>query len=583
MAYSSTLNPIFLKLSPANWWQLLIDSVDHPIGPKRFEDEEPGYLKSMFSGLNYLLKTLGKPLTPELLIELHDQSVSHTYSLLKTGTDSHALEKFPTGVRGGYAVTFGLVAHGKEQNCTKNGFIELLNRLAAGDTSFYIQDSQLNFKIDSQSIPKPLTPEYIEEAWQQIQIYPSSVNTRCESKAEIIQNLKNKITIYEQNIKQAQTRRQKILAIAAFIHDLEVYHCFGDGNCRTFGVFLSKKLLVDNGFPPAILPYRDRIDAHSTEEIADQLELGIDNYINLENINLPSHTEILYLKNNDYLARYLAEHTLLSMPIWPKINSNEQQRAITLVKEALLTLDCISKSQLKSVTEVICEQVKKSIYKKSYCKQALCFNSQNEYGIYFKSSFDSILHGDALSLDELKAKLSETDQRRYKTGDATVKLRLSFNNLLSDLSRLHHSRKASANNNISHYITARLLAPITTIKTNHELLDSLGVQTNKRTLLYLIFNEFLSDKDFSNLDQETQATLQDEVINFILTETQDRNSQLSNPISATLLSRAQEKLLTSPKLETLLANYNSEAQKVNSLYQPAFAPAIGLPQALCHH
>ncbi|MFJ1269205.1 hypothetical protein ACD661_11615 [Legionella lytica] len=57
-----------------SFWRLFIDgNRQEQVGPRGFEKNEPGYLKSIQNGFGFAMDSLDKPLTVHFLIQLHDR------------------------------------------------------------------------------------------------------------------------------------------------------------------------------------------------------------------------------------------------------------------------------------------------------------------------------------------------------------------------------------------------------------------------------------------------------------------------------------------------------------------------------
>ena len=81
---------------------------------------------------------------------------------------------------------------------------------------------------------------------------------------------------YYHQIESARTEKQKLEAIGDLCRRLEIYHVFPDGNQRTIAFALLTKLLIENGFSPAILEYPTLFDGMFTlREIVQQIEQGM--------------------------------------------------------------------------------------------------------------------------------------------------------------------------------------------------------------------------------------------------------------------------------------------------------------------
>lgn len=86
---------------------------------------------------------------------------------------------------------------------------------------------------------------------------------------------------YYQLITTACAPIDKLIVIVKTIQSLEQLHPFIDANCRTFCMLLLNKLLVENGFPLAILPDPNRFDLYSVHELLIDVIAGMENTFTL--------------------------------------------------------------------------------------------------------------------------------------------------------------------------------------------------------------------------------------------------------------------------------------------------------------
>ncbi len=71
----------------------------------------------------------------------------------------------------------------------------------------------------------------------------------------------------------------KCLAIiAACCQQLEWLHPFADGNCRTFGMILLNRLLIENNFYPCIMDDPNQLDCFSINELVEAIKKGMRNF-----------------------------------------------------------------------------------------------------------------------------------------------------------------------------------------------------------------------------------------------------------------------------------------------------------------
>ncbi len=392
-------------------WRLLIDVPEQEMfGPHWMETEEPGYLKSMFYGLNFMLETISEPLCIDYLVELHDRCVAFIQKKFivdaANGIEEY-FESFPKGLRENYGVEFGLIAEGPTSNCSKKGIAELLHKMAAGDDYFTIQTENCSIFFNAKTVKAPVDDKIIEQVWSSVMTGCHIISINGLSKTLLANRLNLIISRYNENISKASTDIEKIKAIAICIHDHELTHPFPDGNCRTFAVLLLNKLLIQQGFTPAILTCRDRFDAYSIEELVQEIYVGMDNFIRVQHsVECNNHQlNIIYCHNNPIIARLLANVVLFKLPQWNSISQGEKTKVRQIIERvfASSSIDALNYEQLQAVLGLLSMHIQKAIYKKSsYQSFSLLFGLEKKsHGIHFDSLINQHLHSNAISYEKL--------------------------------------------------------------------------------------------------------------------------------------------------------------------------------------
>ncbi len=375
-------------------WRILVDLIDHEKeGPAWMADEEPGYLKSMFNALNFVLETLDTPLSTDHLIDLHAAAVKYTHRketwLAANPDDSEQeeisvnLELFTTCLRQGYAAEFGLqIMEDQQTNCSKKGVAELLNKLAQGDNYFSIINSDLSIQINTKTIEQFTD---VEEVFKLIQGNEFRISTKAASVETIRARIDNIISNFHLEISAAITQENKISAIARCVRDLELTHPFDDGNCRTMAVILLTKLLLQQQLSPAILEYRDKFDAFSINELCEEIKHGMSRFQNKENIEkgndfFDKNVPLLYLDGNKFITKILAmqlTNDVMSKgePILIKHGQNGIYKAIETA---------IQESQLDSLTQVQFLELKRQL--PSLIKESIQIPQGNFFTRFFKAA-----------------------------------------------------------------------------------------------------------------------------------------------------------------------------------------------------
>lgn len=90
----------------------------------------------------------------------------------------------------------------------------------------------------------------------------------------------------------------KCLAIiAACCQQLEWLHPFADGNCRTFGMILLNRLLIENNFYPCIMDDPNQLDCFSINELVEAIKQGMRNFASIYS------TPVRDLKTSHHLTK----------------------------------------------------------------------------------------------------------------------------------------------------------------------------------------------------------------------------------------------------------------------------------------
>ncbi len=243
----------FVSFPKDQMWRLFIDWKSQTEGADCFDKREPGYRGGMENGFRYLRDHLGKRLDAGDFCKIHDlcvDGVRNDHGSFQKGFSAGAEYPFP---------------HNKE---------------------IYQAHPE-----DSAS------PEAIKEAFEKglYSGYPNDMpdsgrflghyddcNMRGLSSDSPWRTRKRLNKLFDQyytRIRWASSDREKLIAIVDLCAALEVYHVFKDGNQRTIAFILLPKLLIENGFFPAILEYPHMFDGiFTTNEMVQQLRQGIERF-----------------------------------------------------------------------------------------------------------------------------------------------------------------------------------------------------------------------------------------------------------------------------------------------------------------
>ncbi len=361
------INKNLPELSVQHYWRLLVDRpVQTQIGPTWREQNEPGYLKSMFTGFEFMLKTLYEPLTVDSHEHLHNAAVSHTQYLQKfdTADGIHTqLVDFPQGYRDNDYVEFGLVAEGPGQNISLAGLRELLEKMARGDSYFFIQ-ADIDTIASSETLTLPISDETVSKVFEKLKATPCKISIKPCSLAKIKQRVQAEIKAYYTAIAIAKDDDSKLRAIATLIRDLEIAHPFPDGNSRTHAILTLNKLLRQNGFSYVILECRDRFDAYSIDELVVEIKQGWQNFqdVQARQQELAGSPGRLYLEGNETLAKQLILEACSSIPVWSALPEGKRLGVIDKLKVCLIQYKkAIDNKEFSKIRKAIIEIVVNAI------------------------------------------------------------------------------------------------------------------------------------------------------------------------------------------------------------------------------
>lgn len=373
-------------------WRLLIDSNrQDEKGPKGFDEKEPGYLENMQAGLNFVLESIGEPLSAKYIQVLHDKCVKYTKVLEPDNT----LSSFKSGYR--VAVSeFSLISRGKNKNFTEKGLTEFLAKSKQDDYYCVAMSNieQPTTKLTSENNTYDNIISLIE-AGNSLVISIGNLNRKSpQQRKEELQNHLDKIVKqYEQDIKKAKNDEQKITAIVTCIHELEILHPFEDANCRTICVLLLTKLLIEQGLKPTIVKNPNRFDAFAVSELCDEVMLGMSKFtMYTTGEETDKDKGVIYLKDNHALCYFAANEILADMaemiPIWQKINQTDKDKVQTMIKEALATANLgeVDTQKFNEIKQKLIDVISKACYVKKnsmmcgmweYDSHAISFSKEN--------------------------------------------------------------------------------------------------------------------------------------------------------------------------------------------------------------
>ncbi len=256
----------------AEIWRLFIDGYRQHEGPLTFDVKEKGYLEGVLKAFDYMMAHLNEPVTPDLILNLHNIA-------LKAVVDKTVnLQYLPKELnfRGREGTNFGVVLNTAEEeslrakaNMSVEGLRELVQYMKTDEGRF------VHIQGDS-GLLDPAMP--IDELAMKISQGECSVFLGMDK----IENMRNRISAscdkYYHAIQAADSNDSKLTAIIAFAKDLEVNHYFSDANCRTTVCLVMNKLLIENGFCPAIHENPNRVDGYSVKELLGEVKNGMEKF-----------------------------------------------------------------------------------------------------------------------------------------------------------------------------------------------------------------------------------------------------------------------------------------------------------------
>lgn len=239
-----------LYIDRSKWEQVTpVPKVD----PYRF-DNEKGYHDAMEKTLNFIAGDLGKRLDAQSLRELHDMCVDGV--LRQTG------EPFEKG----YAPLWIYKLNIRRANPEAIKEMEtegIFAKLKKGEKANW--DKKLRGPIC-----------IYDERDQKIK----SLFTHPIQRRYVQDRINKLFDTYYNSLSLAKSDNEKLAAICKLCRAINMFHVFPDGNGRTVLWAMLPKLLMENGFCPAILEVPDRFAAgyYTIEEMVEQLHEGMNHF-----------------------------------------------------------------------------------------------------------------------------------------------------------------------------------------------------------------------------------------------------------------------------------------------------------------
>ncbi len=285
-------------------WRFVIDGNEQSSNdPLIFDNErmghpgEPGYLNAMTEAMNFMLEVINTPLSVEYIIRLHDIALEKVI-FKRNQKNNHKDDR--KGIRTTPATFFFTPS-----NINLLGLVGLFRQY----------NSLMHFQLRLQNDSEEKTEGSIKELFEKIiKTYQCSRGDPIKDwggtlKKYLVENLAKLITQYNKDIELAQSNTDKIIAIADFVHKADLLHPFPDGNVRTFVFIIANKLLLMNGFPPAIFEEPNRFDGFDVLSLCLDIIEGIETTHSL--MNIKPFTDINFSEIKKEIQHKLEEQTKL--------------------------------------------------------------------------------------------------------------------------------------------------------------------------------------------------------------------------------------------------------------------------------
>lgn len=233
----------------------------------------------------------------ELLQRIHAKSVAgdldfNTYTLdidLISDTQQEQLNQVP-----------GQFSNGKfpftDRTLSTDGLKQLLQRINDPNEPLYsyscfvnADDNNFGDYYYNEFYTEDLNDDFVEKHIESLKTKNSGIYFSIAGEPENLIPIHNRFTEHFQQALNSHDPDQVIGAIADYIQRLEQAHPFPDGNGRTFVNSLANYCLVSAGLPPAIYWDPHIVDAHSVEQVKNEIKNGCLNTLKLINGNNAIH------------------------------------------------------------------------------------------------------------------------------------------------------------------------------------------------------------------------------------------------------------------------------------------------------
>jgi hypothetical protein len=238
-----------------------------------FDVKEPGYFAAMFKAYKSLPQVIGKELTLEMFVKLHDDAVDGV-----RGKNGSTLAKGISRIEFGYTIPHLSEAALKELYDSgvlwESNSEAVMNIIRAHSVISEEGHSALQDVLERMLKDKFLARKTLSQDGNRFE-------TVLHSKEQWEKLLAPFFEHFQSALKNTQTLNGKLSAMAELLRALEVAHILPDGNTRTDAFLLLSKFLIENNLPLTILDYPSDFGGHLTvKEMAQRIRQGMTNFLN---------------------------------------------------------------------------------------------------------------------------------------------------------------------------------------------------------------------------------------------------------------------------------------------------------------
>lgn len=259
----------FDKIEPRHRWRMCVDPSkvqhatthlglgrDNPLLPFLF-DTEKAFLSGVMNAWDVSMESLHKPLTADLVIELYKAS-------FPLGLSYDIDHKVP-GTHFWLTLGRNMTEAGKQQ--LLENAVELRKHL----DNYAVVGSQEDldqFKAD-------LLDTDLDEAVPKVAVDKKALLFRGEmSKQSLDSGIGHFLGLYARRCQADPQGKNQVRHITELCQNLEQFHPFPDGNCRSFGIILLNHLLARHGLPLSMLEDPNWFDGWSLDELVAKVKEG---------------------------------------------------------------------------------------------------------------------------------------------------------------------------------------------------------------------------------------------------------------------------------------------------------------------